>query len=655
MGALDNLFGQMSDVGTTLSGLGDNTPLGIPNPVGAPGNPLAAVQPPASQQTTTPDTEDAMEMFQRLVAENEPLLRASRNAALKTPKEREEEIYKQKIQQMFGVKLGEKNPKWRSALRGITEGLDSLAAGYNRTPTIREKARRQAQEDYKLENEVLGKDSTATLARMGQAAQQANMAGIAKMKVEASKLAQQAKLDAAKDPNNPKVQEIYAKIAESATRGDLNAAKILKTQLDGELVKKKTEIADKTPEMLTAEGINKDPSLGAGIGMLGYLRAGSTEAGKAAAGGGQGRSSTHVGTEKVPNFFTGQMEIIPKVSTTSSGPTKNPDAAASFMKTLDAMRQKAGSPQAQPAAAGQSEGVAPPAAPAVPRQIVATPQGVRPAPVAPQQPVTQLPEDMSLPKLGNGTAGTRAKTALGAVEANFRKNGHLIKSVGETYLKLKDAATMTANLTDSVVNAALNFQPGKNQSDLEQYSGARGIFNATKDTLRDKKLTAPGLSAVEIDTAANDLRHKITGAGAGYKELAMLRRNFPETPGSFSIQGHHTSLQKALILHFISQKVLWNNSHNIGNPEVFQNHFNEKLVSDRIDSILNDYREYEKRVQAAPQNKRAALQEALQNSINEKLDAQTMFESDWRNSQGIPSTAPGGKNKPRVIVIKPKR
>lgn len=600
--------------------------------------------------------EDPMEMFRQEVAAGSPLLAASRKAAMDTPQMREEELYKQKIQQMFGVKLGEKNPKWRSALRGITEGLDSLAAGYNRTPTIRDKARKQAQEDYKLENEVLGKDSTATLARMGQAAQQANTANIAKMKTEASKIAQQAKLDAARDPNNPKVKEIYAKIAESATRGDLNEAKMLKLELDGELVKKKTEITGKTPEMLTATAINKDPSLGAGIGMLGYLRAGSKKAGDTAAGGGQGRTSSHTGVKPVPNFFTGQMEDKQIQSSTTSGPTGNPDAAASFMKTLDAMRQNAGGPpQAQPAVAGQSEGVAPVAAPVVPQKIVATPQGVRPAPVAPPQPVTQLPEDMSLPKLGSGTAGTRAKSALGAVEANFRKNGHLIKSVGETYMKLKDAATMTANLTDSAINAALTFQPGKNQSDLEQYSGARGIFNATKDALQDKKPTSIGISAVEIDTAANDLRHKITGAGAGYRELAMLRRNFPETPGSFSIQGHHTSLQKALILHFIAQKVLWNNAHNIGNPEVFQNHFNEKLITDRIDSVLNDYREYEKRVQAAPPDKRKELQETLQKSLNEKLDAQTMFENDWRNSQGIPSNAPGGQNKPRVIVIKPKR
>lgn len=600
--------------------------------------------------------EDPMEMFQRTMAENAPLIAASRNAALKTPDKREEEIYKQKIQQMFGVKLGEKNSKWRSALRGIVEGADSLAAGYNRTPTIREKARRQAQEDYKLENEVLGKDSTATLARMGQAAQQANVAKIAQMKVEASKLAQQAKLDAAKDPNNPKVQEIYAKIAESASRGDVNAAKILKMQLEGELVKKKTELADKTPEMLTAAGINKDPALGAGIGMLEYLRAGGKRAGDTAGGGGQGRTSVRIGEKEIPNFFTGQMETKKTQSVSSSGPTGNPEAAASFVRTLDAMRQKAGlPPQAPPAVAGPSQETAPVAAPVIPRQIVATPQGVRPAPVTPPQPVTQLPEDTSLPKLGGGTAGAKTKSALGAVEANFRKNGHLIKSVGETYLKLKDAATMTANLTDSAVNAALTFQPGKNQSDLEQYSGARGIFNSIKDTVRDKKPTSTGLSAVEIDTAANDLRHKITGAGAGYKELAMLRRNFPETPGSFSIQGHHTSLQKALILHFIAQKVLWNNAHNIGNPEVFQNHFNEKLITDRIDSVLNDYREYEKRVQAAPPNKRKELQETLQRSLDEKLDAQTMFENDWRNSQGIPSSTPGGQNKPRVIVIKPKR
>ncbi len=652
MGALDNLFGQMSEVGTVLSGLGDNTPSGV-----VPSNPPEASQPAAHPSAETPDNEDAMEMFRRIVAADEPLHAASRAAALKSVKEREQEIYKQKIQQMFGVKLGEKNPKWRSALRIIAEGMGALGGGANGTPTIRDKARRQAMEDYKLENEVLGKDSTATLARMGQAAQQANVAKIAQLKVDAQKLAQQAKLDAAKDPNNPKVQEIYAKIAESASRGDVNAAKILKMQLDGELVKKKTEIADKTPEMLTAAGINKDPALGADIGMLAYLRAGGSQAGKTAAGGGQGRTSVRVGEKDVPNFFTGQMETKKTQSVSSSGPTGDPEAASAFVRSLDAMRQKAGlPPQAQPAVAGQTESVLPtPPQVAAPQKIAATPQGIRPGAPPPPTPVTQLPEDKSLPKLSSGTAGARTRNALGAVEANFRKNGHLIKSVGETYLKLKEAGTQTANLTDSIVNSALTFQPGANQSDLEKYSGARGIFNATKDTIRDKKLTSPGLSAVEIDTAANDLRHRITGAGAGYKELAMLRRNFPETPGSFSIQGHHTSLQKALILHFITQKVLWNNAHNIGNPEVFQNHFNEKLITDRIDSVLNDYREYEKRIQAAPPGKRPALQEAMQESINQKLDAQTMFEDDWRNAQGIPSTAPGGKNKPRVIVIKPKR
>ena len=641
---LDNLFEQFSQVGQTLPGLGANTPSVLPSL--------------PSQETVEPEIPgppSSGDAYAEILREFAPLAAKARESAMNLPKDREDALYKEKIRKMFGVKLGEKNPKWKSILRVLGEGALDIGSTRYGGPTIRGAARKQALEDYKAENDVLGKESTSILARMGQAAQQANTANIAKMKAESAKAIQQAKNDLAKDPTNPKVQKIAAEIELLGGQNRLNEMRAKQAEMTALLNEKKAGIVGQTPEMLTAAGINKDPSLGAGIGMLEYLRAGGKRAGDLAGGGGQGRTSSHTGVKSVPNFFTGQMEDKQIQSSTTSGPTGNPEAAASFLKTLDAMRQKAGSPQTQPAVAGPNEGVAPVTAPVAPRQIVATPQGVRPAPVAPPQPVTQLPEDMSLPKLGSGTAGTRAKAALGAVEANFRKNGHLIKSVGETYLKLKDAATMTANLTDSAINSALTFQPGKNQSDLEQYSGARGIFNATKDTLSDKKPTSTGLSAVEIDTAANDLRHKITGAGAGYKELAMLRRNFPETPGSFSIQGHHTSLQKSLILHFIAQKVLWNNAHNIGNPEVFQNHFNEKLITDRIDSILNDYREYEKRVQASPPNKRKELHEILQNSINEKLDAQTMFESDWRNSQGIPSTAPGGNNKPRVIVIKPKR
>lgn len=558
--------------------------------------------------------EDPMEMFQRTMAENAPLIAASRNAALKTPDKREEELYKQKIQQMFGVRLGEKNPKWRSALRGITEGLDSLAAGYNRTPTIREKARRQAQEDYKLENEVLGKDSTAALARMGQAAQQANVANIQKMKIEASKLAQQAKLDAAKDPNNPKVQEIYAKIAESASRGDLNAAKTYKTQLDGMLTQRKTEITGVPTLIQTLQKLKGDPELAQFEKERDVNKAAGSAAARALFGiGGQG--STTTSTKNVMNERTGFVEPETTTSVRTPNSTSSRPAAAEFLR----------------------------------RAGIAVP-GDTPSPGAPMQPGASDASANGTPTvsetkivLPRATGSNPASKAISTQERNVAaippaQIARMTPTAGKKYHDLQNMSNTMKRINETMFGAGTTFDT-KGQSVGDRYTGVGGTILNMMDRAAGDQNTSAAMFKEANDQAFNLHRHFITGAGAGWKELDFLKDRFPSWMTPWTADNFDTSLQKALILHYTMQKQLWNFEKAGLPPETLGNIFDGDKMVGRVDEILGKYKELRAKIPTAPAGQRKALVSQFQNLLKEKLDGRDMFDSALAQAQGkIPGT-----------------
>ena len=180
---LDNLFDQFSQVGQTLPGLGTNTPSVLPS--------LPSEE--AAIATPTNEVPNNQAAYSEILRQFAPLAPKAFQAATKLPSERTEDIYKEKIRKMFGVKLGEKNPKWKSILRVLGEGALDIGSTRYGGPTIYGAARKQALEDYKAENDVLGKESTSILTRMGQAAQQGTSLQIAKMREESKKLDDQLK------------------------------------------------------------------------------------------------------------------------------------------------------------------------------------------------------------------------------------------------------------------------------------------------------------------------------------------------------------------------------------------------------------------------------------------------------------------------------
>lgn len=632
MGALDNLFGQMSEVGTTLSGLGDNTLLGIPNPVGAPGNPLAAFQPTTPPQPDVPETEDPMDMFQRLLAENEPLLRASRNAALKTPDKREEEIYKQKIQQMFGVKLGEKNPKWRSALRGITEGLDSLAAGYNRTPTIREKARRQAQEDYKLENEVLGKDSTTTLARMGQAAQQANAAKIAQMKDATAKALNELK----NSPLTPKGKQLLAKAELDHKMGNYADAGVVLRLANAEKVNAQTNDIGETKESRNARIFGDNPEL---LNPLAKVSAAS-KVKLQAPGEGTYRTITGRRWQAVtgPDGNITDREIPTERQIKVNGGFSNLDA-------LDRIFQTAGTS----ASTGEKTNQVPSteSTPAPPIQST-SPAGGQGAPHVSKQvaPTTVNPNPTApLAKNLNPQKETEVHDSFSATERQMenelkRKNVIFSRDKQKAFEGLKEQVRGGRGLMGSLFGTMFSFDSEGTPS-LQNATGVRGMLNTLKgksDGKMDSSIVVANQAFRKIN---DDYRKWVTGQGAGMPELKRIAARYPalgDTASAF--EGPEYAIQKGLALHFLASLQKYRMLQEEAAPDSLGTFFPEKEVGDRIGQIVNMYKKMRDILPKTAAGDRKKVAEQYRKVIGELSDPMKLYADAYRSQFGDLTKAP---------------
>lgn len=565
-----------------------------------------------------PASEDPMAVFQRTMSENAPLVAAAREAALKTPKDREKEVYKQKIQEMFGVKLGEKNPKWRSVLRGVGEGLDALGAGYHGTPTIREKARRQAETDYKLENEVLGKDSTATLARMGQAAQLAGKAEVEKAKLEQARTLAEAKAADAKSPLTPKGKMLLAQAEELHKRGNYNDAGVALRLAQAELANARTNDVGQTNLTRNAAAVEDNPGMLETIFKL----SGAQEAGKTAGGGGRQRTTTSLRGQVVDDPVTQKKVIVqvPGQTTTSTG--GSPEQAYDFMKSLSRL-----------SGAGQ---------PPAPAQTQAAPPG---QPESPNIEETN-PTFSAAPRVKSpGISSKQTQAATSVIEAKrVRDLDVRTPAWGKLYTPLKAAATEASGVNDAVLAAALDVDSA-GESALGKYTGGTGILRNFLGRVSGTRPASIVNSDDVIQTAADKYRHDITGAGAGYQEIKYLTSRFPEIGKQAGLDHKYTALQKALTLHFVAQKSLWNFEHD-GAPALNGNFFPADNVNRQIDSIMNSYKQMEKLVAAASTpNERRKVVERFRTDLQSRMNARALYDEEWAK---VNPSAPTG----RKIVYK---
>mgnify|MGYP003652469979 CR=1 FL=1 len=667
MGLLDNLFNQQSDPGTTMDGLDANTPQVMPS---LPSQEAAAPLPqsPDSQQTA----------LQQMLEQFGPAMGNLAKLTGTPLPQRIADAEKKRALDTYGVKLGEKNPKWRSILRGVVEGMDELGAGYNHTPTAKSKTRQRAIEEYKTEADVLGKEATNVLGRMGQLSQLESKQKIEAAKSKALEAVNRAKAELGGRKLDQKSQEIAIKLQRANSLEAVDAA-------TAEWRQALADNAGKTPDIKNAEQLASDSGFEGLLARIAAAKSGGKTAGDLMAGGGQGRGpSTTIRDTMVVDPATNTMVKQPLSSTTIPTPRGNPDAAAAFMEK---MKQLGGQPQAPPPgtpvapaqpgpqapsappsgdlagmlsaiSGGQPPSAAPAPAPQPAAPLAAglqgrpklqvTPQGIAPAPPAPA-----IEPDAKLPGLTKAPGASEVERGLSGIQRQMA--ARMTPEAGKKYNQLKDSAAQTLAMVDSVKNAALTFTGDHPSSDLARYSGLKGGLTNLIDKISDNKTTSTQVASKQINEAGNAYRHAITGAGASMREINFLLKNFPEDPGSWGIEGHHTMLQKALVLHFASQKHFWDYSHAIGKPESYQNMFNEGAITGRIDSILNDYRQYEKQMQATPSNKRAALKEKFESQLNEKMNAKKFFDEQWLASTGQPTPSSEAASKQAPIVIRYKR
>lgn len=555
--------------------------------------------------------EDPMEMFQRTMAENAPLITASRNAALKTPQMREEELYKQKIQKMFGVKLGEKNPKWKSILRTLGEGALDIGSTRYGGPTIRGTARRQAQEDYKMENDVLGKDSTATLARMGQAAQQANVANIAKMKDATANAVNALK----NSPLSPKGKQLLAQAELYRKQGNYADAGVVLRLAQAEKTDAETNNIGKTDLIRNAEKARDNPDFVQDI----FNIYGAMEAGKTAGGGGRSRTTNSERSQIIddPKTQTKVVVKVPSTSTTTTG--GDPAKAYNFMANI-AKLGGAGSPssdtQSQPGPSMQSTS---------------------------PTPAESKPTFSSVTKTRSpGISTKQTQAAAQAIETPQRVRNLDVRTPawGKLYTPLKTAAVEAANVNDAVLAAALDVD-SVGQSALSRYTGGLGAVRNVFDRISGTKPASIINSDDVIQTAADKYRHDITGAGAGYQEIKYLTSRFPEIGKQAGLDHKYTAMQKALTLHFVAQKSLWNFEHD-GEPALNGNFFPADTVNRQIDTIMNSYKQMEKEVAgASTPSARRKIVEKFRTDLQTRMNARGLYDTEWQKAN--PSAPTGRK------------
>lgn len=589
-------------------------------------------QSPGLQGMLGQPQEEPMDMFSRVMAENEPLVAASRNAALKTPDKREEEIYKRKIQQMFGVKLGEKNPKWRSALRGITEGLDSLASGYNRTPTIREKARRQAQEDYKLENEVLGKDSTATLARMGQAAQQANTANIAKMKDATANAVNALK----NSPLSPKGKQLLAQAELYRKQGNYADAGVVLRLAQAEKTDAQTNDVGETKESRNARIFGDDPSK---LGPLAQVSAASKVKLKAP---GEGETTTITGRRWQPVVGPDGNIINREIPTERQ--IRKP-GGFSNLDEIDRLFQTAGTSAATGKETNQVPGTN--STPAPPMQSTA-PAGGEGKPYITKQPTPTTVNPNPASPLAQNLNPQREKENhddFSATERQLendlkRKNIIFGRDKQKAYEGLKEQVRGGRGVMGSLFGTMFSFD-GEGTPSLQNASGVRGILNTIKgksDGKMDSSIVVANQAFRKIN---DDYRKWVTGQGAGMPELKRIAARYPalgDTASAF--EGPEYAIQKGLALHFLSSLQKYRMLQEEAAPDSLGTFFPEKEVGDRIGQIVDMYKKMRDILPKTAPGDRKKVAEQYRKVIGELSDPMKLYADTYRAQFGDLSKAP---------------
>jgi hypothetical protein len=460
------------------------------------------LQMPSGEPEPTPPFMPPADPRQEAVESLIPMIDQMRSAAVKTPQMREEEIYKKKIKDMFGVKLGEKNPKWKSILRHLGETALDVGSTRVGAGTIRGGARRQAEADYKAENEVFGREGMGALGSI--------VRSLGQDKIAASKTAQAA----AKLENDKIKHDLAARKLNQAGEKlviDAKRAEDLGNVAEATALWRRAmaESAPLTPEIKLGKALTENPELGNVLNKYRGQGAYLNQLGKNAAGGGKsGGGGITTTIRKVPNEATGLMqdETTTSIRQPFSSGTNTGESRA------EAARQGIipGSTIPNPVSPGAP--TSPGAAPQVADASPGSPTGPLPVPIPKAPPQSVFKQKIP----GNSSLADSASKVRSRLE-----DGDLARftpTAGKKYQELMGVAEDVAGINDAIWGAGTKFDKA-GQSVADRYSGITGkLMNLWDRSSGDLATSAQFFKEVN-DRATNAYRHLITGAGAGWKEI----------------------------------------------------------------------------------------------------------------------------------------
>lgn len=590
----------------------------------APGNPLAV---PTGGQTEDVET-PVNDALGGEIAGLRRLMQSAREAAENTPDKRAEKIYKDKIRSMFGVKLGEKNPKWKSILRGLGQGFIDFGLGYSGQPGLKGQARQQAMEEYKAENAVLGREGMGALAPLVNLAGQESRAKTAAAKQELAERFQSFKENELTAKGKLHFQR--AKLFES--QGKLNEARAELALANVEKTQAQTQDIGKTGVMREIEALKRGDISHTDLAN----RSGAISAGQTIGKGIEGPQQTNREVV-VPNPLTGQMET--RWLSTIRQPKGNPGAAQQFLDRLKGSTET--TPAAPPAAPPSIPGNAPTVENAIPNAV----------------PVSETPKATAAPR-ANGNPASKAiqATTNAALQNGTRTLGVMTPKAAEKFKDLQDISENMKSINEAMFGAATEYDE-KGRSTGNRYTGLFGKLINTIDRSGGNQSTQAAAFKEANDRAFNLHRKLITGAGAGWKELDFLKARFPTWGEAWTADNFETSLQKALVLHFTSQKHLWNFEKQGIDPLRLAATYNGEKMVQRVDDILARYKELNAKIPTAPDSRRKEMIAGFKKYLEQKLDGRDMFDAAWTEANGriappdgVKPTAAPAKRRIRIEV-----
>jgi len=204
------------------------------------------------------------------------------------------------------------------------------------------------------------------------------------------------------------------------------------------------------------------------------------------------------------------------------------------------------------------------------------------------------------------------------------------------FKKTRDAAIATNNMMQSMTSLMLDVDANGDNGLRRFGTGTRAKLNTWISKANEGRPGALLVTESEIFKLANQLRHDITGAGAGYKELEYLQSLFPKLGQSSSLMpvAAQDNLGLTVALQFAAAKAMWNMKQKDIDKASFVSA--NGAIAQQIDKVNNLYKKYDQQMSARGQTAKAReqIRKDFEQNLRFELDTERIFNDLYRAETG---------------------